>query len=121
MYNTQVHMSDTIEFSTEKQQIVENYTQLLVESLQLDINKKHDNYAEFVIVPGRKYLRVEMHYLDNNSKSITAFVDKSTGDVYKPSSWSSPSTGVRYNVLDDVSREECLKRADWAGGFLYFS
>lgn len=112
-------MSAMIEFSTEKQEIVENYTKLLVESLQLDINKKHKDYAEFVIVSGRKYLRIEMHYLDNNSKSITAFVDKSTGDVYKPASWKSPSTGVRYNLLDDVSRESCLNRADWAGGFLY--
>jgi hypothetical protein len=26
---------------------------------------------------------------------------------------------VRYNLLDDVSYEQCLKNADWAGGYLY--
>ena len=33
----------------------------------------------------------------------------------------SPAKGVRYNLLEEESRDNCLKYADWAGGYLYKS
>jgi len=36
------------------------------------------------------------------SQSVDAFVDKNTGDVYKPASWNAPAKGVRYNLFDDI-------------------
>jgi hypothetical protein len=53
------------------------------------------------------------------SRSVHAFVDKKTGDVFKPASFKAPAKIVRYNLLRIESREQCFERADWAGGYLY--
>ena len=74
---------------------------------------------EFYIDSGRKYHKVIHKTMDNGSQSVHAFVDKKTGEVYKPASWKAPAKIVRYNLLDESSREECYARADWAGGYLY--
>lgn len=71
----------------------------------------------FTYEKGRKYARIVMH---TPQRSAHAFVDLSTGDVYKSKSWRSPSlNGVRYNLLDEKSRQEMYQRADYAGGYLY--
>ena len=51
--------------------------------------------------------------------SIHAFVDKKTGEVYKPASTKAPAKGVRFRILDEASREDMLSRAGWSGGYLY--
>ena len=56
---------------------------------------------------------------NGGSESVHAFVDKKTGEVYKPASFKAPAKIVRYNLLMIESREECFARADWAGGYLY--
>ena len=71
---------------------------------------------DFVIETGRKYHKIVMV---NNQRSVHAFVDKKTGDLYKPAGWKSPAKHVRGNLLDSASREDILKRCDWAGGYLY--
>jgi hypothetical protein len=53
------------------------------------------------------------------SRSVHAFVDKKTGDVFKAASFKAPAKGVRFNLLEIASREQCFARADWAGGYLY--
>ena len=72
---------------------------------------------------GRKYWKLNQVDYDANgeefSGGVHAFVDRNSGDVYKPASWKSPAKIVRYNLLDDNSFDECLSRADWAGGYLY--
>jgi hypothetical protein len=67
---------------------------------------------------GRKYFKIIME-TDSGSRSVHAFVDKKTGEVFKSASWKAPAKGARYNLLSIESREECLARADWAGGYLY--
>ena len=85
------------------------------------------NLMRFVVTKGRKYFKITAHEYDtfqdrNEYKegSVNCFVNKNTGEVYKPASYNSPHTKhVRYNLLDENSRAECLLRADWAGGYLY--
>ena len=72
---------------------------------------------EFYIESGRKYHKIVHN--SRGSRSVHAFVDKKTGDVYKAASWSKPAKGVRYNLLDDDSREDCYSECDWSGGYLY--
>jgi len=74
---------------------------------------------EFIYEKGRKYAKI-LH-IDNpgGSKSAHMFVDMVTGDCFKPASYKSPAKGIRYNLLDDKSREEMLLRADWCGSYLY--
>ena len=72
---------------------------------------------DFTIDTGRKYHKVIMNAHGN--RSVHAFIDKKTGEVYKAASWKAPAKGVRFNLLIINSREECFQRADWAGGYLY--
>ena len=51
----------------------------------------------YEIEEGRKYYKIVMV---SNQRSVHAFVDKKTGDVYKPASWQGPAKYVRYNLLD---------------------
>ena len=80
----------------------------------------------FRVQSGRKYYKIIQQdydtFQDRNEYrdgSVHAFVDKTTGDVYKPAGWAKPAQHVRYNLLDDKSRENCLLSCDWAGGYLY--
>lgn len=78
-----------------------------------------DPEVAFPIEEGRKYYKIIMEQDNSSTRSVHAFVDKKTGDVFKPASFKSPAKGARYNLLDDKSREECYENADWAGGYLY--
>lgn len=74
---------------------------------------------EYTVETGRKYHKIMMNA--NGSRSVHAFVDRKTGDVYKPASIKSPAKGVRFNLLIIKEREYLLNPAncDWAGGYLY--
>ena len=84
------------------------------------------NLMKFKVYNGRRYYKIVSQEYDTfrdrneyRDGSVNAFVDKKTGDVYKPAGWAKPAEHVRYNLLDERSRSECLGRADWAGGYLY--
>ena len=74
---------------------------------------------EYTVETGRKYHKIMMNA--NGSRSVHAFVDRKTGEVYKPASIKSPAKGVRFNLLIIEEREYLLNPAncDWAGGYLY--
>jgi len=73
----------------------------------------------FTYDKARKYAKIVMH-TPEGQRSAHAFVDLSTGDVYKSASWKAPAkNGVRFNLADEKSRQEMYQRADWAGGYLY--
>jgi hypothetical protein len=57
----------------------------------------------------------------DSSRSVHAFVDKKTGEVYKPASFKSPAKHVRFNLLMEKSREFLFENCDWAGGYLYMN
>jgi hypothetical protein len=73
----------------------------------------YDFYPE----TGRKYHKIVMNAA--GSRSVHAFVDKKTGEVYKSASWKSPAKGVRYDLRLIEQREWLLEHADWAGAYLY--
>ena len=72
---------------------------------------------EFIVESGRKYHKIIMDI--NGSRSIHAFVDKKTGEVYKAASFKAPAKHVRFNLCLIEDREWLLENADWAGGYLY--
>ena len=92
-----------------------------------DVKNGTANLMRFVVTKGRKYFKITSHEYDTfqdrneyREGGVHAFVNKNTGEVYKPASYNSPHTKhVRYNLLDEDSRAECLLKADWAGGYLY--
>lgn len=80
--------------------------------------KKGNGAYRFTVDTGRKYHKVMMT-TDGGNRSVHAFVNKTTGEVYKPASIKAPAKGVRFNMLIIKEREFMLENADWAGGYLY--
>jgi hypothetical protein len=72
---------------------------------------------EFYPETGRKYHKIVMN--DGTQRSVHAFVDKKTGQIYKSASWSAPAKGVRYDLRLIEQREWVFSNADWAGNWLY--
>ena len=72
---------------------------------------------DFTFESGKKYHKIIMNA--NGSRSVHAFVDKKTGELYKSASWKSPAKGVRYDLRLIEQREWLFENADWAGSYLY--
>ena len=90
------------------------------------------NLYKFVVQKGRKYLKIIQQQFDDmgpnptneyRNGSVHAFIDRETGDVYKPAGWAKPAKHVRYNLLERKDREYLFdyKNIDSAGGYLYMS
>ena len=123
--------------------ITENYRMYHIDSLtrdnhpspeyaqqQLDeIENGTANLMKFEIREGKKYykiVQVEYDTFQNRNEyrdsSVHSFVDKNTGDVYKPASWRSPATKhVRFTFQKPEDIRFLLNpiNVDWAGGYLY--
>ena len=105
---------------------IRKYTLMLCDALEDNFKSRNKGKVggyeapvyKFVIESGRKYHKIIME-TNGNSRSVHAFIDKRYGHVYKPASFKAPAKHIRYNLLVDNSREECLARCDWAGGYLY--
>jgi hypothetical protein len=73
---------------------------------------------DYTIESGKKYHKIIM--IDGGGqRSVHAFVDKKTGEVYKSASWKGPAKDVRYDLRLIEDRNWLLENADWAGGYLY--
>jgi hypothetical protein len=105
---------------------VRKYTLMLCDALVDNFKSRNKGMVgnhpapvyKFYIESGRKYHRIIME-TDSGSRSIHAFVDMKTGEVYKPASWKAPAKHVRFNLLLIKDREWLFENADWAGGYLY--
>ena len=79
---------------------------------------------------GRKYIRVksfdkvfngndEGKAVYTNKGSIHCFVEKATGNVYKPASWRGPYLKGNQAVRGNIYRLDTYKNTDPHGGWLY--
>ena len=97
-----------------------------------EINNGTANLYKFVFKTGKKFHKVYfLQYEEANeyynrkagytAGSVHCFIDKQTGEVYKPASWKSPAKHVRYDMRIIRHREflHNPKNVDWAGGHLY--
>ena len=83
-----------------------------------DLKDNRCGNVDFIIESGRKYHKII--FIDGgNARSVHAFVDRKTGEVYKSASWKSPAKGVRFNLNVINEREWLFQHADWAGAYLY--
>jgi len=93
-------------------------TQVEYHQQRIDELKAGDCSIDYTIETGKKYHKVI--FIDGGgSRSVHAFIDKQTGEVYKSASWKSPAKGVRYDLRLIADREYLLQNADWSGGYLY--
>ena len=97
-------------------EMVLDWTKELVTRLQEDYDSNNytsDRY-KFEIQTGRKY-----HKIYCKNQGVHAFVNKETGEVFKPASYKAPAKHVRYDLRRIKARQRCFSNADWAGGYLY--
>tara|TARA_Y100000593_G_scaffold18256_1_gene36514 strand:- start:942 stop:1328 length:387 start_codon:yes stop_codon:yes gene_type:complete len=93
------------------------WTQDLCNALEANYDNRYPNSVNpvrFEVESGRKYLKINQIH-----GGVHAFVDKKTGEVYKPASWRGPAKIVRYDLRIINEREACFANADWAGSYLY--
>ena len=104
-----------------------NYPEYAREQLD-EIEKGTEKLMYFKIKTGKKFYKiVQMNFdtFQNRNEyregSVHAFVDKKTGQVYKPASWQAPAKHVRYDLRIIREREFLFNsnNTGWAGGYLY--
>ena len=119
-YSIKSHQRQLIEYGGDRCDVsYAPYHQECIEKL-----KNGECDYEFVIETGRKYHKIIMLIHNSasptgTSRSVHAFVDKKTGQVYKSASFKAPAKGVRYDLRLISDREWLLQHADWAGSYLY--
>jgi hypothetical protein len=59
---------------------------------------------------GSKYFKI------TSDNSVYCFIDKETGDIYKPASWRGPAKGVRANLNN---YDSWMNKTDPHGSWLY--
>ena len=106
-YAAQQDARNTIQLNVTK------WTLMLCDALK-DAAPEGYNY---IIESGRKYHKIVMNAY--GSRSVSCFVDKKTGEIYKAASFRAPAKHVRYDLRIIEQREWVLANADWAGGWLY--
>ncbi len=97
-----------------------------------EINNGTANLYKFVFKTGKKFHKVYfLEYQEASeyygtkagykSGSVHCFIDKQTGEVYKPASWRAPAKHVRFDLRLIKDREFLFnwKNLSWAGGHLY--
>ena len=100
-------------------QKIEKWVWQLCRSLEQNYERRYPNSSDpvtFSMESGRKYWKI-----NQNGGGVHAFVDKKTGEVYKPASWRGPAKIVRYDLRLIKDREQLHNpyHTDWAGGYLY--
>ena len=123
--------------------ITKNYRDYHIRTLKGNLSGNYPEYAReqldeiengtaklmyFKIKTGKKFYKiVQMNFdtFQNRNEyregSVHAFVDKQTGQVYKPASWQAPAKHVRYDLRIIREREFLFNsnNTGWAGGYLY--
>ena len=123
--------------------ITKNYREYHIHTLKGNLSGNYPEYAReqldeiengtaklmyFKIKTGKKFYKiVQMNFdtFQNRNEyregSVHAFVDKKTGQVYKPASWQAPAKHVRFDLRIIREREFLFNsnNTGWAGGYLY--
>ena len=126
--------------------ITENYRRYHIRTLNGNLSGNYPEYAreqldaiengtanlmKFKVYTGKRYYKIvqqefetwerSKYYGQYRDGSVHCFVDKETGDVYKPASWSAPAKHIRF-TFQNVKHLDFLLNPDnvgWAGGYLY--
>ena len=111
--------------TTTEQTRVQFLTEALVEVLnnqwKVDaIESGHSVYTQLEIEEGRKYIKIWSYLVGPEGRlygrSCWMFVDKNSGECYKPASYKAPAKGVRYLITQLADNPETC---DPYGSFLY--
>ena len=126
--------------------ITENYRRYHLNTLNGNLHGNYPEYAreqldaiengtanlmKFKVYTGKRYYKIvqqefetwekSKYYGQYRDSSVHCFVDKETGDVYKPASWSAPAKHIRFSFQNEEDLKFLLNpdNVGWAGGYLY--
>ena len=115
----------------EEQRFPEN-TKYYEERLAEIENGTYKDLYKFTFKTGKKFHKVYFLQYEEASEyynrpagyragSVHAFINKQTGEVFKPASWKAPAKHVRFDLRLIQDREFLFNpnNIDWAGGHLY--
>ena len=109
-------------------QKIEKWVGQLCRTLEENYQQSYPNSSSdktFKMELGRKYWKIVQTDIGADGKvwsgGVHAFVDRNTGQVYKPASYKSPAKHVRYDMrlIKDRANLHNPNFTDWAGGYLY--
>ena len=104
---------------------VEQHVEALIEVLNNEwkvksIESGHSVYTQLEYEVGRKYIKVLSYLVGEekriNGRSVWMFVDKKSGECYKPASYKAPAKYVRYLITQLADNPHIC---DPYGSFLY--
>ena len=126
--------------------ITENYRQYHLETLNGNLSGNYPEYAKqqldeikngtanlmwFKDYSGKKYYKIvqqqfetwegSKYYGQYRDASVHAFVDKKTGQIYKPAGWAKPAKHVRFDmrIISERNFVHNPNNTGWSGGYLY--
>ena len=126
--------------------ITENYRQYHLETLNGNLSGNYPEYAReqldaiengtanlmwFKVYSGKKYYKIvqqqfetwegSKYYGQYRDASVHAFVDKKTGQIYKPAGWAKPAKHVRFDmrIISERNFVHNPNNTGWSGGYLY--
>ena len=107
--------------TTTVEQQVEELVQLVNNEWKvLSLENGRSVYTQLEYEVGRKYIKVWSYLSDAGDRirgrSCWMFVDKNTGECYKPASYKAPAKGVRYLITQLTDNPHIC---DAYGSFLY--
>ena len=124
VYSNPTHIRNIMTFCA-PQYKAEYLTECLIEVLnnqwKVDaLESGHSVYTQLEYEVGRKYIKVWSYLVGNEGRirgrSCWMFVDKNSGEVYKPASYKAPAKGVRYLITQLADNPHIC---DAYGSFLY--
>ena len=106
---------------TRPQFLTEALVEVLNNQWKVDaIESSRSVYTQLEIEQGRKYIKVWSYLVSDGERlrgrSIWIFIDKNSGECYKPASVNGPAKGVRYLITQLADNPHIC---DAYGSFLY--
>ena len=126
--------------------ITENYRRYHLRTLNGNLSGNYPEYAReqldaiengtanlmwFKVYSGKRYWKIvqqqfetwegSKYYGQYRDASVHAFVDKKTGQIFKPAGWSKPAKHVRFDmrIISERNFVHNPNNTGWSGGYLY--
>lgn len=64
--------------------------------------------SRFILHPGRRFVKVSETDHLSKQEFVVAFIEKSTGDIYKAASWRAPAKHARGNIFSEENGQEAI-------------
>ena len=113
---------------------IESFCSRLTENVKPEVNRfNHMDSVQFKACGGVKYIKVksfttnvntnhetgEKTLVEDTNGSIHCFVEKSTGDIFKPATWRAPFTKGKNCIRGNIYDSSTFEKTDMHGGWLY--